>query len=354
MSKKWLALALKFLVSGLLIWVLFANIDLGEAKARLLQADPRMLALAVGVLVVQMFIAGLRWATVLKAMGTPLPLLKATQLFYIGVFFNQALPSSVGGDAVRMYKAYREGLGLRGAINGVILERVVVVLALVGLVAATQPWFLPRVDEATRAVILPGIVLAAVGAGAGLAFLMLLDRLPEALRRWRLIRGLGHLARDARKVFLRPGALIPALAWGVATHVNVSLYAFVLAVSLDLDVTVFDCLTLIPPVMLVMTVPISIAGWGVRETAMVVLFALIGVPKEGALVLSVLFGLVGMAFAIPGGAVWLASRDKGERVVALSPAMEGAADAPPDPTPGPTPAADGGGGAEAGPPGRAN
>jgi uncharacterized membrane protein YbhN (UPF0104 family) len=71
-----------------------------------------------------------------------------------------------------------------------------------------------------------------------------------------------------------------------------------------------------------MTLPISIAGWGVRETAMVGLFGLIGVPNEGALVLSVLFGLIGIAVAIPGGVVWLASRDRGETMEFETPDIE--------------------------------
>ncbi len=328
MSKKWLALALKFLVSGFLIWFLLSNIDLGAAKVRLLEVDPAMLAGAALVFFVQTFIGGFRWAAVLTAIGKPLGFLKSYQLFYIGAFFNQTLPSSVGGDAVRMYKAYRHGLGLRAAVNGVVLERVVTVVALVVLVDATQPWFAPRVDDATMAVILPGLVLVTLGAAVGMVFLMMLDRLPAALQRWRLVRGLGNLGVDARRVFLS-GHLPRVMAWGLVTHVNISFGVFLLAMGLALDVTWLDCLVLVPPVLLVMTLPISIAGWGVRETAMVAFFGLIGVPAEGALVLSILFGLVGIAVSLPGGAIWLASRDKGETMDYQTPAMEAAEPPPP-------------------------
>jgi hypothetical protein len=100
--------------------------------------------------------------------------------------------------------------------------------------------------------------------------------------------------------------------WGILTHINMALIVLILALGLGLDVTLLDCLTLVPPVMLIMTIPISIGGWGVRETAMVSLFGLIGVPGEGAFALSVVFGLTGIAVAIPGGIIWLMSRDKGE------------------------------------------
>ncbi|MAF95374.1 MAG: hypothetical protein CMM60_06430 [Rhodospirillaceae bacterium] len=322
MSKKWLALTLKFLVSGFLIWFLFSNIDLGQAMARAAQADPKMLLAAVLVLFVQIGVGGARWGVVMNAIGAPLGFVRSAQLFYIGAFFNQTLPSSVGGDAVRVYKVYRQGLGLRSAFDGVILERVVTVVALVALVGVTLPWFLPRLDETARSMAGPGFGVVALGAAAGLWLLMTLDRLPETLRRWRLVRGLGNLGVDARRVFLRLRHLIPVLAWGLVTHVNISFCVFLLGLGLGLEITLIDSMVLVPTVLLIMTLPISIAGWGVRETAMVGLFGLIGVPGEGALVLSVLFGLVGIAVALPGGALWLASRDRGETMEYQTPDIE--------------------------------
>ncbi|MDA1088912.1 MAG: lysylphosphatidylglycerol synthase transmembrane domain-containing protein [Proteobacteria bacterium] len=312
MSKKLLALALKFLVSGFLIWFLISKIDLGEAKERLLDADPLMLAAALLVILIQICVGGLRWQAVMKAIGSPISTLKSIQLFYIGAFFSQILPSSVGGDAVRIYKIYREGIGLRASVNGVLLERAVTVVALVVLVDITFPWFMPRVDAATMKLILPGIIMVTLAGAVGLGFLMMLDRLPEGLRRWRIFRGLGNLGVDARQVFLSVPHLIPVLALGIITHINISFCVFLLAMSLNLDVTWLDCLVLVPPVLLVMTLPISIAGWGVRETAMVAAFGLIGVPEGGAAVLGFLLGLVGIASAAPGGVIWLVSRDKGE------------------------------------------
>ena len=313
MSLKWLTLSLKFLISGLLIWFLAREIDFGNAWALLREIDTRMLAGAAGVLVVQICVGGMRWHAVLNAIGDTFDILNAIRLFYISVFFNKVLPSSVGGDPVRMYKAYRLGLDLRSAVNGVLLERVVTVVALVVLADITLPWFLPRVDAATTALLMPAVWLVSTGCVASLIFLMALDRLPETLRRWQVVRGLGHLGVDARKVFLSTRHLPRALFWGILTHVNMSLVVLILAMGLGLDVIWLDCLTLMPLVLLIMTVPISIGGWGVRETAMVALFGLVGVPAEGALVLSVVFGLVGIAVSIPGGIVWLFSRERTEK-----------------------------------------
>ena len=307
MIKKWLTLALKVTVSLTLIWFLLDGIDIAAAKKRLVEILPEMLILACAIFVFQMVFAVLRWQAVLTAIQSPLSFLKALQFAYIGVFFNQTLPSSVGGDAVRIYFTHREGLTLSGAINGIMLERVAGMFALIILVLATQPFFLPRVGDGNAAWILPAISLFAVTAVAGLCFIMILDRLPPSLHRWWLIRGLALLAIDARRVFLNPFHALKALGWATLGYLLLTLGVYVLALGINLNITWTDCIALIPPVILVTILPISIAGWGVREGAMVVAMGLIGVPAEGALVLSLMFGLVAIITSLPGGLAWLCS-----------------------------------------------
>ena len=72
-----------------------------------------------------------------------------------------------------------------------------------------------------------------------------------------------------------------------------------------MNLSFLDCLVLIPPIVLVSTIPISIAGWGVREAVMITLLALVGVAEADAFVLSVLFGLLTFGLSLPGGIVWI-------------------------------------------------
>jgi len=210
---------------------------------------------------------------------------------------------------VRGYLAYKAGLGLRGAINGVMLERLVTVVALVVLVDATQVSFLPKLDEVTRHLFLLSVVLISLGAIVGLFVIIMLERLPERLRHWKIVRGMSYLGNDARAVFLNPKNLAKTLSIGLITHLNTSLYVFALSRAVQMDVTWLDCLVLVPPVLLITTIPISVGGWGVRENAMIIAFGLIGVPEASALALSVLFGLLGLAVSLPGGLVWFYGRE---------------------------------------------
>ena len=310
--KKWLALLFKFAVSAALIWFLFDRNEakIGEAMESVRRIDPTMLWLPVVMMFVQVGICALRWRAVLVALGEPLSLPKSALLFYIGAFFSQTLPSSVGGDAVRMYKARRAGLSLGAAINGVMLERGATVVALVLLVIATQPLFLPRVAPVSQHWMAVALTVLTVGMVAGLGFLMQLDRLPGRLRRWRLVNGLAYLAADTRRVFLSPRHCLNAVGWGIVGHINIAFCVYFLILGMKIDANLVDCLALVPSVILVTTLPISIAGWGVRESAMVVAFGFVGVPEANALALSIVFGLIGVVTSLPGGLLWLLTREK--------------------------------------------
>ncbi len=310
MTKKHIALALKFMVSGGLIWMLIDGVDLGAARDRILGADPMMLGIVVLVSFVQIAVCVVRWQAVLVAINAVVSFLDGMRLYFIGFFFNQALPSSVGGDAVRVYRVYKEGLSLSSSINSVMLERVATVLGLVLLVVCATPFFIHRVGPNEAAWIIPFVSILGVGGIVGLIILMFLDRLPSRFSHWRIVRGLAMLAGDSRRVFLAPIHAVKAIGWSLAGHLNITLAVYLMGLSIGLEITWVDCMVLMPPVLLLTTLPISIAGWGVREQAMVTAFALIGVPGEGAFALSIMFGLLGLLFGLPGGIAWLMSSDR--------------------------------------------
>src|SRR3989338_5012338 len=99
--KKLIGIAVKFLVSGTLIWFLLGRINLDAAMTRLVEVDRTMLALATVIFLLQLVICVFRWMAVMDAIKAPLKFITALRIYYIGAFFSQTLPSSVGGDAVR-------------------------------------------------------------------------------------------------------------------------------------------------------------------------------------------------------------------------------------------------------------
>ncbi len=322
MIKRWASWGAKIALTGGALWYLQAKVDLPTAWKIGRGVAPGMFFAAFLLQVVQVMICAGRWQLVLRAIGAWLPFGKACELFCIGNFFGQVLPGAVGGDAVRIWKTRQAGLGLGASINSVMLERVATVFGLVVLVAATQPLLAGRLRDSSGLWVFPTLSAAAV---AGILVLALLDRLPSSLLHSRLVSGFTRLAGDTRRLFLRPCNALPTLIVVILGHVNLALVVWVLALGLDAPVSVLDCLVLVPPVILVATLPISIAGWGAREVAMVTVFGFVGVPAAQAAAMSVLFGLVTILIALPGGVFWLFSRDRREMTgqsVEVSPVEE--------------------------------
>jgi hypothetical protein len=302
MKKSWIIFTAKLAISVALLWFIAAKFDIGTSAEKLKNLDVAALFAALAVFFALLANNNFRWRTVMIAIKAVLPAWKTFQLVYIGVFFNQALPSSVGGDAVRMYLGRKHGLSLQGTINGVMLERVVNVFGLILLVVATQPFLLARIGDNPAKYVFPALAVLAV---AGIVFLMLLDRIPERFRSWSIVRGLANLASDTKRLFLSPRYALPAVGFGILGMILLSLIVYFLAISLDIRIRAIDCVVLVPPVMLIASVPISIAGWGLRETAMVAAFGFIGVAEGDAFILSLLFGLANIVAALPGGLIWL-------------------------------------------------
>ena len=273
--------------------------------ARVRPAQLALVAVAVA-LAITLAIATLhaaRWHIVVSANNARLSYAMAIQLTLIGYFFNQTLPSTVGGDAFRIWGAYRAGLRIADAANSVILDRFVALAALLLMVTVTIPWLFEFVGTGPARW---AIVALVVAGSAGFAALLSVDRLPASLLRWRPLQLIGTLSAYGRRVLLAPQHSVPTVILTVLAHCVAAATMYVLAIAIDVNVSLFHCMLLFPLVMIVSILPVSIAGWGVREGAMVVALGLVGVAPAAAFSLSVLYGLVNMAAGIPGGLLWLA------------------------------------------------
>jgi uncharacterized membrane protein YbhN (UPF0104 family) len=89
--------------------------------------------------------------------------------------------------------------------------------------------------------------------------------------------------------------------------------AWCLAKSVAAPLEWSEALLLVLPVLLVATIPVSIAGWGTRETAMVIAFGYAGLPESDGLIVSVLLGIAMFAAGLVGGVVWILDRGKRHR-----------------------------------------
>ena len=293
----------KLAVSVALITLVVRVFDVRGVMGHIARIDAASAALAVGIALAAVPLQTARWLVVQVESGTRLPFARALTIVLIGHFFNQTLPSSVGGDAMRMWCAHRAGMTPGSAVTTVILDRAASLLGLLFLMACGLPWLPGLVSDPVAGT---AIVAAVVGGIGGFLVVALLTGSARSFPQWRMMRPLSALLTSAHRVFTSPRCLLPILLLGVAGGTAFSGIIFVLARALGAELAMKDCLLLVPPVLLVSAVPVSVAGWGVREGAMVVALGLLGVAPDTAFSVSVLFGLVVAAASLPGAGLWLA------------------------------------------------
>ena len=157
------------------------------------------------------------------------------------------------------------------------------------------------------------LLLVIVGGALGRALLLFASRFATKLEGWRVTRFLLLLAAGVRAVFASTRAIAAVVMLTLCGYVIASYVVYVLARGIAIDLSLGNALLLIPLVTLVTVLPISIAGWGLRESAMVVALGMIGVSASAAFSLSLLQGLVAMASGVPGGLLWLSMRGMAPR-----------------------------------------
>ena len=303
MWRRGLSVGLKIAVTIGLVVLLLARIELGAVADRLQALSVYWAAAALAVMFVQLGFAAWRWALIAETLRAPLDAGAIIRLSAIGQFFNQTLPSAIGGDAVRAWMAGRYRPPMARAVSAVVVDRVVALMILLLLIAVTLPLFFWRIaDGAARL----GVLLVAVSGVFGSIVLWRFgDSLARRLSQKRWASFIGGLLQDLRAALFLGRSSVCVVALSFAVHVMVVGVVYLSASGLGLAIGPLDCLILVPPIVLLTMLPISLAGWGVREGAMVVGFGLVGVLAADAFALSVAFGLLNAATGLPGGLLWL-------------------------------------------------
>ena len=183
-----------------------------------------------------------------------------------------------------------------------LFDRLSGVAALACLVIVGLPFVAMRFGSGPPFVI-AATVVGSVALGA-LAFFIL----PRLRIRWRGLpvhRTLVDLAGCASELIAKPEIVAGVLVLSLLGHVSALYLTVVLARAFGAELSVLDALTIVPAVMLLTNLPISIAGWGVREVGFVGGFALLGLPADAAVGTSILIGMLNLFAALPGAALFV-------------------------------------------------
>lgn len=310
--KNWLSFIAKAIVSIALIWYLLSITEFSAVIASLTSASPFWLVLAFITLILGKIITSYRWQILLKAQEIDIPLRFLIGSVFVGQFFNSFLPTTIGGDAMRAYDTAALSKDSTKSVVSVFADRLIGVFALALLAVAALFIGFASGQEVSFYVIPVLLVFFLCSIGVLLIFnarlYILLDQL---LRLARLVKIAGKLEKAYRSFnILRkvPRVLAIAFLASLLLQINVILFYYFIGVSLDLGVSFLYFAMIVPVALVVLLVPFSINGIGIREGIFVYLLTGLGVETREAIALSwISFGLMltqgiigGIIFALRG------------------------------------------------------
>ncbi|MEE9448041.1 MAG: lysylphosphatidylglycerol synthase transmembrane domain-containing protein [Arenicellales bacterium] len=307
--KKTLLILLKVLISGGLIFWLLSRADLNQIWQTIRQAEVPLLLLAFFQFFIGYFITAKRWQTLLKALEVPAKLITLVLSFSISIFFNNFLPSTIGGDAYRMYDSYRLGAGKSRAIAVVFIDRIIGLSALL-LLALGVSLFAGEVAE--KIPLLRLFLLAAVSGIAVLAWIIfgsggeILLKLTQGENPvLKIVHSILDKLYSGFHLFKgRSDVMLKAIGLSLLLQINVVIHCIILTKALHIDVPTIAMFIIIPLSFLIMTAPISINGIGLREAVFVFFFGLYNVSEELALAFAFTsFGMI-LAQGVLGGVLF--------------------------------------------------
>src|SRR5713101_581910 len=298
----------KILISAVLLYFALRKVNLSDLVSRINIASLGWIGMAIAMTFLQIFVGVLRWREISAECGAPLPTKQAMRFNLIGTFFNQTLPSSIGGDAARLWLVARGGAGWRAATYSIFVDRAIGLIALAIIIVASLPWSYNLISDPHGRSALLFVDFAALAGGVGF---LILGRLHWTwLKRW---WGTHHLHACSvianRVIFSRQrGPKIAMLS--LLVHVLAVVIAWCVVRSIAAPVVFGQVFQLIPPVLLITMLPISIAGWGVREATMGLAFGYAGLMTNEGINVSLLFGAVSFIVGAFGGLIWIFSAEK--------------------------------------------
>ena len=274
---------LKILVSGTLLALILRRFSVEELKQQVLQTEPGALILPLLLILAGNLLGAVQWAWLLHTARVGVRWTRAVRLYFVGLFFNNFLFGTLGGDVYKIYAVGRQHQAMGRAAGATLVDRMVGVSALCALAVMAAIGALVRGHIPARLAVL---ILAFSVATMLVAGIVLhpdwgarvqrgLSRLPLGRVSQRLARLMSYLreyresARVLNAVFLLS---LVIQASRVLAHFFVGVAMGLPLLSSDLG----RFFLVIPVLGLIIALPISIGGWGVREWAGVALFAPLG------------------------------------------------------------------------------
>ncbi|MBU1733682.1 MAG: flippase-like domain-containing protein [Verrucomicrobia bacterium] len=309
MTKAGIKQLLKFGVSLLLLFFTLRLIDWRGSLELAGRANLGLMAVAVGLLLTERILSTSKWLLLLRAKGSPITFWRLLVINYIGGFWGLVLPSSVSADIVRGYYLSKSTANVSLAVTSMVIDRLMGALSLV-LLGCVSAWMVGDTFGLANARLIAAAVAVVCTLGIALLFhnkfIHWVDRrIIKRVADRKIIHQVRRWIVSCLQYRQYPQTLVASFLLTGFVQILRILVFYAVAVGFGIHVPVTYYFIFVPLMMLLIILPISINGIGVREGSFVAFFALVGVPSSQAFIVSFVVSVLTTLMTAFGGVVYM-------------------------------------------------
>lgn len=309
-EKHWLGLILKVAVTAALIALVLWKLDEGTVFAKIGTLDAGWTCAAFITVFAAIAISAFKWGLILKWRGHPIGYARLVRHYFVGLFFNNVLPTTVGGDAVRAWETTKDTGEFPEAVGSVVSERLIagVALGITALLGLPFVELTPHLVWLVIGFLIVDVLLVALFLVPKVAEGVVSKALPSGLSR--LKEGIKQTVIVIRETLSRPKLFIYVTLLSIIFQVLVAAVNACIFKAIGADVSLAECIIYTPMIFTITMLPISLSGLGVREAAYWYFFAKVGVSQADAVVTSLCFFVIVGIASLPGAPLFAFGRKR--------------------------------------------
>jgi len=304
--KQWLIISARVAFTLLLFAFLFKSMSWSTLLMTLAHVRHALVLVGLTVGAFAVVVSSYQWRSLLHFECIQLDLAKLINLYMVGIGFSHLLPTGMGGDAVKAFYVGRESGNNPGSASAVVMSRVT---GFFGMLLMALPVLLIWQDHFAWHIALLFLLLSlVVGGMIGGAILstIFLPRLFKGKWSEHAIFALAIRIGNALNMSARrPDSLLLATMFGILFWIVSCLNHYSYGLALGINVPLYFYLVAIPLISLVAFLPVSINGYGIRESTFVFVFSTVHVPIASSLLLALLMDVQMLLFGVIGGCIYL-------------------------------------------------
>ena len=306
-------IALKIVLSLLLFAYVVAKVSPGDIWATIKGAEPLLLLAAAGLFLFSSLLGSWLWARLLRAQGVPIPYRKAAAYYFVGLFFNNFLPSNIGGDIARISDASKYASHVSRVFSATLMDRLIGVLAMATVAVLASFAALDRFHQFAIYGVTLIVFFVALALFASIFHRGILEAFEwpfRVIRARKIEQGIARLMDDLHGYRHEGSVLLQAFLASTLVQISRILVHALVGLALGVRVSVGIYFLFVPVLAALISLPISLNGLGVREGAGVLLFQSAGMSREQAFTVPFLTYLISVMISLLGGLIFVSRQPR--------------------------------------------